>query len=137
MKLFSLSTVLLFIATGIVSAQETAVLPTKEFAIALSQNMLEIEPGEKKDVTVTLLRSRSYVKLKAEINLSSSLPPGVSITFEPINGIIESTKALITVSDDAKPGSYTIIVNGSINHKNKGAILKLVISSANDLVSGL
>jgi uncharacterized membrane protein len=136
MKLFSLSILLVVIAADVVSAQQATALPTKEFTLALSQNVLEIKPGEKKDVMITLLRSRSYSKLKAEINLSSSLPPGVDITFEASNGIIESTKALITVSDEAKPGNYTIIVNGSINHKNKGAMLKLVIGSANELVSG-
>lgn len=118
-------------------AQEMASLPKKEFTISLSQNALEIRSGETKDITVTLQRSRGYSKLNAALNLSSSLPDGVNISFEPSTGVIENTIARITVNENAKPGNYMIVVNCTINHKNKGTMLKLTVKSPADLSTGL
>jgi uncharacterized membrane protein len=133
MKLFAFSTLLFVIATSVVSAQESTVLPAKEFTLALSQNTLELNPGETKDIAVILQKSRGYSKLKADVNLSSSLPTGVKISFDPSSGVLENTKATVSVSEDAKPGNYTIIINGIMNHKNKGAMLKLMIKGTGDL----
>jgi uncharacterized membrane protein len=131
MKLLSFSILFLTIATAVLAQESTA--PAKEFALALSQNALELKPGETKDITVMLQKSRSYSKLKADVNLSSSLPAGVKISFDPDSGVLENTKAVVSVSEDAKPGNYTVIINGTMNHKNKGAMLKLIIKGTGDL----
>lgn len=136
MKLFCIS-ILLFITTSVVLAQETVALPAKEFAIALSQNTLEVKPGETRELEIILQRSRSYSKLKADMNLSSSLPDGIEISFDPSSGILENTKAIIKAAENATPGNYTIILNAAMNHKNKGAMLKLIVKGPSDLTTGL
>lgn len=128
--------VLSFVCCNVVFAQELTT-PKKEFEMFLAQNVVDIKPGETKAVAITLQRSRSYSKLNADMNLSSSLPEGIQITFDPRNGAIENTTAIITATETARPGNYTIIVNCTINHKNKGSMLKLNIKTPDAVTTGL
>jgi hypothetical protein len=137
MKIFIFSTLLVIVFMNETFAQTIAPIPKKEFNVSLSQDHIEIRPGETKELGATLQRSRGYSKLNATMNLSSSLPDGVSVSFEPSNGVMENTKAIITVGETAKPGNYMIIINCNINHKNKGAMLKMIIKSSTDFTTGL
>jgi hypothetical protein len=99
----------------------------EEFSISLSKDKLILKAGESKDIALTLLRSRSYNKVNASLHLSSALPEGVQITFEPDAGLIDSSTAHLAIDEKAKPGNYFIVINCTMNHKNKGVMLKLVI----------
>jgi hypothetical protein len=105
--------------------------PATEFLLELSSSTLEVMPGESKDVTITINRSKSFAKLDVTLGLSSGLPPGVTVTFEPSQGLLESSTAKIAVAENVKAGNYTIILNGTIRHKSKGATLKLVVTGPN------
>jgi len=121
----------LIIATlaNVLHAQEK-VRPNKEFTVELSATTIDIKPGESKSVEVALLRSKAYSKSNAVLGLSSSLPRGVQISFEPQEGVME--KSMITISTDgtAKAGSYTVIINSVIQNKSKGKILKIVVTES-------
>jgi len=119
----------LFILAGAVSAQaQTKEAPRSEFLVELSASAVEAKAGDSKTITVTLNRSKSFSKPKATVGLSSGLPQGVSVTFNPAEGVQESTQATITLDAQAKPGQYTIILNATILGKSKGATLKLVVA---------
>jgi uncharacterized membrane protein len=123
---------LVFVAvSGIALFAQDKKAPATEFLLELSSSALEVMPGESKDVTVTINRSKSFAKSDVTLGLSSGLPAGVTVTFEPSQGLLESSIAKIAVAENAKAGNYTIILNGTIRHKSKGATLKLVVAGSN------
>jgi hypothetical protein len=134
MKIF---TVIALYAVSIGWTFAQNVTPKNEFIIELSTNKLETKAGEEKEVTVKLLRSKRYAKLPSSMSVSSMLPDGVNIKFEPATGIMESTQAYVKVDESVKSGTYTIIINCAMNHKNKGSMLKLVINDAAVVNAGL
>jgi len=101
--------------------------PKKEFAIVLSQDKLEISASESKEIEITILRSKAYLKSSAVMGLSSSLPKGIEVTFSPDKGNFEVTKVIIK-SSNAVPGQYSLIVNATLNGRTKGSIIKLDVS---------
>lgn len=101
--------------------------PRSEFVVELSASSVEIKAGESRDVTVHLNRSKSYSKSKGVLGLSSGLPEGVTVSFEPASDVTTESIAKIAVAKTAKPGNYTLIVNGTVEHKTKGATLMLTV----------
>ena len=101
--------------------------PRSEFAVELSASSIEIKAGESRDVTVHLNRSKSYSKSKGVLGLSSGLPEGVTVSFEPATDVTTESIAKIAVTKTAKPGNYTLILNGTLEHKTKGATLTLIV----------
>lgn len=118
--------VALLVATLTVSAQNLEI-PQREFTIYSLQDRLELLPGGSGQLDVLLLKSSGYRKNKAKMGVSSRLPKGVTVTFEPDRGVFESTKANILVQDDATPGKYLLILNATLNYKTKGFIISLLI----------
>lgn len=109
-----------------VSAQNLEI-PKKEFSISLSKDKLELLRGENDQLDIGILKSRGYRDSKIKMGMSSIVPKGVSIAFDPSKGAFDFTKASISIADDAIPGTYLLIVNATLQYKTKGSILKLVI----------
>ncbi len=63
------------------------------------------------------------MRSKTTMICSSSLPVGVSDTFEPKKGIFEETKVFITVTKEASKGELDIILNAEMNYIKKGTIV--------------
>ena len=116
----------LLVAALTVCAQNLEI-PQNEFTISFSKNQLELSRGENSQLDVVILKSKSYVKSKIKMGISSSLPKGVAITFDPDKGNFDSTKANILIEEDATPGEYSIILNATLNYKTKGTILNLLV----------
>jgi hypothetical protein len=106
-------------------AQETA--PSKEYAIALSTNAISVAPGESKQVQVSINRSKAFLKGQVELGLSSSLPEGITVTFEPAKGQFNSSVATITASSQVVAGQYPIIFKSKLKNLNKGSILTITV----------
>ena len=135
MKKFILT--LLVASAGVLTAQaQEKAAPRSEYIVELSSASLEVNRGESKDVTVTFVRSKSFAKSKATLGLSSALPQGVTVTFEPAQDVAESSVAKISVDETAKEGNYLIILSSTLQGKKKGTMLKLAVTSgADDVVS--
>lgn len=103
-------------------------IPQNEFTLSFSEQQLEVSRGEKAELEILILKSKSYQKSKVKMGVSSSLPAGVTITFSPDKGTFESTQANVSIQADATPGQYTLILNATLNNKTKGSILKLLIN---------
>ena len=123
----SLAIALLFIV-AVTTAQTKAELPRTEFTVELSESSLIIKPGESKQITVSIARSKSYTKAKATLGFGSSLPNGVTISYETIEGKIDKSTATIAVAQDAAPGVYQLVLSATLNAKKKGTILKLSVN---------
>lgn len=124
--LFTLS--FLFVA-AFVMAQTKTELPRTEFTINLSESNLTIKPGESKQVTVSIARSKYFAKEKAILGLQSSLPQGVTISYDPKEGNFETSVATISVASDTAVGVHQIVLNAMVSTKKKGTILKLSVSN--------
>ena len=103
-------------------------IPQNEFALSLSKEHLELSRGEKGELEILILKSKTYQKNKAKMGVSSSLPKGVVITFSPDSGTFDSTLTTVSIEADAAPGQYMLIVNATLHNKTKGSILKLIIN---------
>lgn len=123
MKIILTALTILSVSCQLVLSQTSS----KEFDITLSTNELAIKPGETKQVDVNLVRSKGYHKSKATLGLSSSLPEGITITFEPKEGVIQSSRATITVDGQVKQDTYLLLLKCTMNNKIKATMLKLVV----------
>jgi len=100
---------------------------SKEFEISLEKDVLEAQRESIHTLKINIQRYQGYLKSKAKMGISSTLPPGVSIQFDPVEGFIDKTNASISIGGQAAPGTYSIILNSTLNNKTKGVILKLII----------
>ena len=124
-------TLLLLFVMAFAMAQTKTNLPRTEFAIAISENSLNIKPGESKRIMVSVLRSKSFAKSKALMGFSNMLPEGITAYYEPTEGNFETTELTFTAGPTSMAGTYQIVLNSTLNHKTKGSILKLSVSNDN------
>lgn len=110
------------------TAQEKTA-PRTEYTVSLSENIVKLAPGETKKLTVSILKSKSYARSKATLGLSSTLPDGITVTFEPAEGMFESSVASIAAASTVPVGEYQFILKTTVNHKIKGSIVKLIVGS--------
>lgn len=116
---------------SIVTIGQNVEVPAKEFAVNLSENSVSIKPGETRQVTVTLLKSKSFAKDKATMGISNSLPQGITVQYDQSEGKFDSAVATISVGSAVGTGTYQLILSGTMNHKTKGSILKVNVGSEN------
>jgi hypothetical protein len=135
-KFFFVSIVLVAASLTSVTAQEKTV-PRTEYSVSLSEKAITLKPGETKQLTVSLAKSKSFSRSTATLGLSSSLPNGVTLAFEPAEGMFDSSVASFTAATDAKAGEYQVIVKTTVNNKIKGSIVKVIVenSVAKDAIS--
>src|SRR6186713_3079612 len=96
--------VLLLAAASVCSYAQQVEIPQKEFAVSLSEETVTLARGENKSVDVRILKSKAYQKGKVKMGLSSSLPAGVTLSFDPESGSADLSRATITALADAQPG---------------------------------
>ena len=102
-------------------------IPQNEFGLSFSKEQLELARGDTGELEILILKSKGYQKSKARMGISSSLPKGVTITFDPDKGTFDSSMATISIGSDASRGQYILILNATLNNKTKGSILNLQI----------
>lgn len=118
--------ILLFFSATLSYAQ-TVEIPQKEFTVSLSDEKVSLARGEDKTFDVRILKSRAYQKGKIKMGISSTLPKGLTLSFDPEDGNADVIKATIRTLADSAPGIYSVIVNATINYKTKGSILKIIV----------
>ena len=119
---------ILFLACVSMVGYSQTQAPQKEFAIVLSQDNVEISGSESKEVDVTILRSKSYIKGTVTMGLSSALPKGIDVVFSPDKGDFETTKVIIRSLEGVAPGQYSLIINATLKGKTKGTIIKVNVT---------
>lgn len=127
-KLLLVAFVISLVASTTGVAQEK-IAPRTEYTVSLSENVVKLAPGETKQLTVSILKSKLYAKSKATLGLSSTLPDGITVTFEPAEGMFESSVASIAAASTVPVGEYQFILKTTVNHKIKGSIVKVVVGS--------
>lgn len=117
-----LSTILLFVSQVLLAQQ-----PKKEFLIELSEKNMIIKPGQSKKIEVTINRSKSYQKTAIVLELASSLPEGVSASFQAGVDPLVNQILIVTVSENVQPVTKTLILKGKSSRSSKGIMLNLEI----------
>jgi hypothetical protein len=122
---------ILILSVAVVSAAiaQDKTAPRTEYSVSLSEKVVNLKPGETKPITVSLLKSKSYSRSKAKLGLSSTLPEGITVAFEPAEGVFDESVASIAANSTAKDGEYQIIIKTTMNNKIKGSIVKVVVGS--------
>lgn len=120
-----ITTLAFVLLTASLQAQVSVETPRTEFNLGLSQDKLAIEPAQRKEVTVTIARSKSYSQVKARFCVMGTLPKGITVTFDPQEGKVDSGKATIEISADAAEGRHLIVLGAELSGKKKGSILEL------------
>jgi hypothetical protein len=118
---------LFFLGISFIGNAQVVEIPEKEFVVSLSEETLNIARWETKKIDVRILKSKAYRKGKMKMGISSSLPAGIKMTFNPEIGNADVVEATITALPEAFSGVYSLIVNSTINYKTKGSILKLTV----------
>lgn len=123
-KTFLLIFAVVFVSKMTVYAQD---IPKKEFAIAVAEKNLTIQPGETKKYDITILRSKSYKKTSIDLLVDSSLPEGITVSFE--NGTDPATDRVMVVTADqkAKKIKKGMILKGKSSRASKGILLNLQV----------
>jgi len=114
--------------SALTSGGQNLEIPQNEFALSFPSNQLKLARGESGEFEIAILKSESSRKGKVKMGVSSALPKGVTVTFDPDNGYFDVAQARISVQPDVVPGQYWLILNATVNYKTKGAILKLLIN---------
>lgn len=112
-------------------------LPGTEFRPSLSENVLVINPGETKELTVSILRSKAWTKSNATISIPAKLPDGVTITFEPAEGLFNESTMRVELAPTVNPGTFTILVRSEVRHTKKGNLLRLEIGAKENAITGI
>jgi hypothetical protein len=118
-----------FSAVSINGYSQEKIAPRTDFSVSLSENVLTIKPGETKQLTVSILRSKSYARSQAKLGLSSSLPDGLAVAYDQAEGMFDSSVATFTAAADSKAGEYQVILKTTLNNKVKGSIVKVVVEN--------
>ena len=109
-------------------------LPQTEFSIA-TLDSLEMEVGSFKKFNIWVLRSKSFMRRKIKMDISSTLPEGVVLNFSTQQEYFDVCEASLSVNPVAKPGVYYVIISGTTSYKSKGHILKLKVLDSDVSVS--
>jgi hypothetical protein len=132
MKKLILLTLCLICFTFLGMAQEP---PCTEFLVTLSEEAMTVKPGESRQVTVHLQKSKSYSNAKASFALSSGLPSGVSVVFDPAEGKANASTATVSVGKETPAGTYSIALGATMLGKKKGSLIKLVVTENTALLT--
>lgn len=106
-------------------AQKPELGPREEFAFNLSNEKIELAPSSEKKVMLTLVKSKSYNKTSAK--LTANPPAGITINFTPDKGQFETSEVTLTANDQAKPGTYSLLINCTLGNKSKSVIAKIIV----------
>ena len=103
-------------------------IPKKEFTISVSDKNIAVQPGETKKYFVTLNRSKSYKNTEIDLLIDTSLPEGITVSFE--NGLdpMINRVMVVTAANNAAPYNKAVILKGKSLRASKGVMLNLSVN---------
>ena len=125
MKKLSVSLVFFLFMFDLLAQDQS--LPKEEFLFVSKVSVATVQRGETSKVPLEILRSKRYQKSMAELSVGSSLPAGITATYEESNGVLNSATLILSASNEAAAGEYNVILNCTLGNKRKGVILKLKV----------
>jgi hypothetical protein len=102
-------------------------LPKEEFLFVSSTPVASVRRGETSKLPLEIKRSKRYQKSVAELTVGSSLPAGITASYEESRGVLNAATLILSASPEAVAGDYNLILNCTLNNKRKGVIVKLKV----------
>ncbi|HLO45197.1 MAG TPA: hypothetical protein VK175_12755 [Leadbetterella sp.] len=120
MKLFYVS-LILFVGSFSSNAQNS-LGPRDEFGLFLPDIPIKVYRGDSTVITLTILKSKGFLKAKTILKVKPDLPKGVFIKTSPEIGVFDKTKVTIIVSEEAQVGQVSLNITAEMRHIKKGLI---------------
>ena len=98
-----------------------------DYKLEIASDAIQLKAGSTTQVDLNLIRGGRYKNHAATLGLSSALPAGIAVQYEPALNVME--KSLITISStkETKPGVYYIGIKATILNNIKSTLLKVEV----------
>lgn len=101
-----------------------------DYKLEIASDAIQLKAGSTAQVDLNLVRGGRYKNHEATLGLSSGLPAGLTVNYEPAVNVME--KSLITISStkETKPGVYYVGIKATILNTIKSTLLKVEVKDA-------
>jgi len=98
-----------------------------DYKLEIASDAIQLKAGSAAQVDLNLVRGGRYKNREATLGLSSGLPAGLTVNYEPAVNVME--KSLITISStkETKPGVYYVGIKATILNTIKSTLLKVEV----------
>lgn len=101
-----------------------------DYKIEISIDALQLKAGEVAQAELTLIRGGRYKDKPAILGLSSKLPSGITVQYEPAVDVMERSSITISSTKETKPGVYYIGIKSTILNTIKSTLLKVEVKES-------
>jgi hypothetical protein len=108
-----------------ISSTFAQMAPKKEFTVSMSQNDITLTQGESKTIDVAINRSKAYKVTDIDLSIGSTMPEGLSVTFENGNDPLNQRKMILTATENLELSSKSLVLKAKSSRVSKGVIFKL------------
>ena len=108
-----------------ISSTFAQMAPKKEFTVSMSQNDITLTQGESKTIDVAINRSKAYKVTDIDLSIGSTMPEGLSVTFENGNDPLNQRKMILTATENLELSSKSLVLKAKSSRVSKGLIFKL------------
>ena len=91
----------------------------------MSQNDITLTQGESKTIDVAINRSKAYKVTDIDLSIGSTMPEGLSVTFENGNDPLNQRKMILTATENLELSSKSLVLKAKSSRVSKGVIFKL------------
>ena len=118
--------VLLPLGTSIGFAQNS-LPPKKGYRVTASHTILTLTRGHQDSVKISIARSKSFKTGKPALSFNAPREAGLIISTKQLPDHPDDFMVYLNAPADAKVGEYNFATTCSLQNKNKGIVLKLII----------
>jgi hypothetical protein len=98
-----------------------------DYKIEIGSDAIQLKPGSNAQVDLNLIRGGRYKNHPATLGLSSALPAGITVQYEPAVNVLEKSLITIASAKETKPGVYYVGIKATILNTIKSTLLKVEV----------
>ena len=126
---------------GFVQFEATAQTNSERFdyKLEITLDAIQLKAGSTTQVDLSLVRGGRYKKHEATLGLSSGLPEGITVRYEPAVNVMDKSIITISSTKETKPGVYYVGIKATILNTIKSTLLKVEVKDglAEDAVTSV
>jgi hypothetical protein len=114
---------------GLAQLESTAQTKSERFdyKLEIASDAIQLKAGSAAQVDLTLVRGGRYKSHAATLGLSSALPAGITVQYEPAVNVMEKSMITISSTKETKPGVYYVGIRATILNNIKSTLLKVEV----------
>lgn len=98
-----------------------------DYKLELASDVIQLKAGSSAQVDLNLIKGGRYKKHEATLGLSSGLPAGITVQYEPAVNVMEKSLVTISSAKETKPGVYYVGIKATILNNIKSTLLKVEV----------